>query len=556
MDFVNKAYAQAADLFRSMSPAARIASGLLLAVIVVSLVYLFQFQVASGEEFLLGGRPFSASEISQIEAAFAAEGLGGSSFAGNRIRIPRGQKSAYLAAMAQHGALPADFFKYMDDAIASDNPFASNKLLELKQTTAKMKELALIISRMRGVETATVQYDEEARNGLGRTRQKTAMVAVWTSGSTLEEEQVKAIRNVVASAYAGLDRQSITITDMTSHQTFGGSIGPGGVAEGENLYANYKLQYERNWQRKIAEQLAMIPGVIVGVNVEMDPQVQHTSQQVKLDPKPVTLSSKESSRESATQVPHQAGRPGAVPNGVGNQAVAVHAAASPTNESTSSESRSDVQNLPGHETSISQLVPLAPRKVTAAVDIPSSYFVKVWREKNPATAAGAAEPPAAELAKIESETVAKVKESVRNLLPPFVEGTDPYPHITVSTYTDLPRQPAAEPALASQVTLWLADNWRMLGTIAMGLFSLLFLRSMLRASAGAPAPSPLAAAAESGPRLAATPDDDEAEELPAQVLRKRFQSSGPDLKRELHELVKENPDAAANVLRMWIGDAA
>jgi flagellar M-ring protein FliF len=381
------------------------------------------------------------------------------------------------------------------------------------------------------------------------------MVAVWTSGSTLEEEQVKAIRNVVASAYAGLDRQSITITDMTSHQTFGGSIGPGGMAEGENLYANYKLQYERNWQRKIAEQLAMIPGVIVGVNVEMDPQMQHTSQMVKLDPKPITLSSKESSRESATQVPNQAGRPGAVPNGVGNQAVAVSAQASPTNESTTSESRSDVRNLPGHETSISQLVPLAPKKVTAAVDIPSSYFVKVWREKNPSPAGGAAAPPAADLAKIETETIAKVKESVRNLLPPFVEGTDPYPHITVSTYTDLPSQPAAEPALASQVTLWLADNWRTLGTIAMGLFSLLLLRSMLRSSAGSPAPAPLAAAGEAGPRLAAASDDEDAEE-PVQVLRKRFDASGPDLKRELHELVKENPDAAANVLRMWIGDAA
>jgi flagellar M-ring protein FliF len=555
MDFVNKAYAQAADLFRSMSPGARIASGLLLAVIIVSLVYLFQFQVTTGDEFLLGGRPFSASEISQIEAAFAAESLGGSTFVGNRIRIPRGQKSAYLAAMALHGALPADFFKYLDDAIASDNPFASNKLLELKQSTAKMKELALMISRMRGVETATVQYDEEARGGLGRTKQKTAMVAVWTSGSTLEEEQVKAIRNVVASAYAGLDRQSITITDMTSHQTFGGSIGPGGVAEGENLYANYKLQYERNWQRKIAEQLAMIPGVIVGVNVEMDPQMQHTSQSVKLDPKPITLSSKESSRESATQVPNQAGRPGAVPNGVGNQAIAVSAQASPTNESTTSESRSDVQNLPGHETSISQLVPLAPKKVTAAVDIPSSYFVKVWREKNPSPAGGTTAPPAADLAKIETETIAKVKESVRNLLPPFVEGTDPYPHITVSTYTDLPSQPAAEPALASQVTLWLADNWRTMGMIVLGLFSLLMLRSMLRSSAGSPAPAPLVAAGEAGPRLAATPDDEDAEE-PMQVLRKRFDASGPDLKRELHELVKENPDAAANVLRMWIGDAA
>ena len=35
----------------------------------------------------------------------------------------------------------------------------------------------------------------------------------------------------------------------------------------------------------------MIPGVIVGVNVELNPEVQHSIATVKLDPKPVTVSS-------------------------------------------------------------------------------------------------------------------------------------------------------------------------------------------------------------------------------------------------------------------------
>jgi flagellar biosynthesis/type III secretory pathway M-ring protein FliF/YscJ len=39
-------------------------------------------------------------------------------------------------------------------------------------------------------------------------------------------------------------------------------------------------------------------------------------------------------------------------------------------------------------------------------------------------------------------------------------------------------------------------------------------------------------------------------------LKARFQTTGPDLKSELHEIVKENPDAAATILRAWIGEAA
>jgi flagellar M-ring protein FliF len=377
------------------------------------------------------------------------------------------------------------------------------------------------------------------------------MVAVWSAGGSLDEEQVKAIRNVVSSAYAGLDRHTITITDMKSHLTFGGAVGPGGVAEGENYYASYKLQYERDWQRKIRDQLSMIPGVKVNVNVEMSPELAHSTTSVKLDPKPVALSSSESSRETTTQLPNHGGRPGALPNGVGNQPVAVTTAGTATGESTSNESRSDQRNIAGHEQVVSSSAPLAPKKVTAAIDVPSSYYAEVWRQRNPTPAGQEPKSPdSATLAQIETETTKRIQETVRNLLPPVIEGTNPYPHITVSTYTDLPGQPPAPPALAAQAQLWLAENWQTLATIVLGCFCLLMVRRP------APAPAAAALAGSHGPRLAATPDENDEPIEPAAALRKRFQSSGPDLKAELHELVKENPDAAANVLRMWIGDAA
>src|SRR5688572_14246426 len=125
MDFVNQAYAQLLELLRSMSAGTRIATALLLAVVVISLAYLFQYPLAGGDEYLLGGRPFTPSELTAIEAAFAKAGLGKSQIVGSQIRIPRGQKDAYLAAIADGNALPADFYKYLDDAIGADSPFAS-----------------------------------------------------------------------------------------------------------------------------------------------------------------------------------------------------------------------------------------------------------------------------------------------------------------------------------------------------------------------------------------------------------------------------------------------
>src|SRR5687768_2552524 len=123
MDFINKAWTQIADVFKSLTPGTRIAAGLLAAGVVVGVVYLFQFQVTGGNEYLLGGRSFVAEELTKAEAAFAKAGLSKWEVEGGRIRVPNGTKSLYLAALGESNALPADSFKYLDEAAASDNPF-------------------------------------------------------------------------------------------------------------------------------------------------------------------------------------------------------------------------------------------------------------------------------------------------------------------------------------------------------------------------------------------------------------------------------------------------
>ncbi|QDU26973.1 flagellar MS-ring protein [Anatilimnocola aggregata] len=559
MDFVNKLYAQLTDVFRSMTPGTRVAAGLLLAVIVVSLVYLFQYEVGGGDEYLLDGRAFSGAELTAIEAAFAKAGLGQSVVSGNQIRIPRGQKQRYLGAMAESDALPADFSLHMTKATDSDNPFSSTRSLEMRRSNAKQKELALIISRMRGIESATVQFDEEQQGGLSRQKKKTAMVAVQTLGSPLSEEQVKAIRNVVSSAYVGLDRQNVTITDIASHHTYGGPSSAGGFSEDDSIYASHKSKFEREWQRKIYDQLAMIPGVIVGVNVELNPELAHNTSLIKLDPKPITVQSQESSREMTATQPSIGGRPGAESNGVGgNRPIAVNAAGG-GGQSQTTESRSETRNLPGHEQTLITKVPLAPAQVTASIEIPASYYVKVWKERR-SVGQAPAEPDAVSLANIENETRKRIEETVRNLLPPVAQGTNPYPHITVSTFTDLAAAPIVPPSVADNALGWLGDNWRTLAMLVIGLMSLMMMRSMLNSKAvSGPevAGGAATAAANQHDGGADDLDDVEASNGPTTSPRlKRFNPSGGNLKEELQVLVKEDPDAAANILRTWIGEAA
>jgi flagellar M-ring protein FliF len=561
MDFVNQAYAQLVELIRSMSAGTRLATVLLLVIVVVSLAYLYQYQAGGGgTEYLLGGRGFTQSELTAIETSFAKAKLGKSQVVGSQIRIPRGHKDQYLAALADGNALPADFYKYLDDAISADSPFSSSKSLEMRRWNAKQKELSLIIGRMNGIETATVQYDEEAKRGLTQQKQKTAMVAVQTRGGQLDEEQVKAIRNVVASAYAGLDRRSITITDLNG-TTYGGVTGPDGVSDEESVYAAHKRKYEREWQQKIKEQVSYIPGVIIGVNVELNPETLNNKNKLQYDPKPVPINNQETVKEATSRSPNTGGRVGAQANGVdgpGNRALAVTTSGGGP-ESQTTESRSNSQSVPSYETNVVEFARLTPKKVTASIDIPASYYVEVWKKRNPQpTDKPAKQPDQADLATIETEIKLRLKETVRNLLPDVDKGTNPYPHIVVETYTDTPKVAAAPPSLAANAGSWLADNWQTLAMVGVGLVSLLMLRGMIRSSGGVPAPAVAAAAngdaAVPSLTIHQPPADEEPE--PARSLRSRFRSTGPDLKSELQEIVKENPDAAATILRSWIGEAA
>ena len=89
MDGLNKAYMQVVELFRTMTPAARITTALLLAVVVISLVFLLRQHTGVADEPLFGGQEFSQAELDAMEAAFAKKGLNDWDVSGRRIQIPR-----------------------------------------------------------------------------------------------------------------------------------------------------------------------------------------------------------------------------------------------------------------------------------------------------------------------------------------------------------------------------------------------------------------------------------------------------------------------------------
>jgi flagellar M-ring protein FliF len=557
MDFINKTIAQITDLFRSMTPGARIMAGLLLAVLVVSMGYLFNHQSSSPDGYLMGGEPVSLSQLSAIHEAFGKAHLGGYEIdADHRIRVPKAQEAVYMAALADAGAIPAGFGDSMMKAIKDAGPFTSrNQQLALAKVALE-RQLAEIVSAMHGVETASVLYNIDSEPGLSTSRAvKSATVNVKMRGSQpLEDNQVLMIRQLVAGAI-GCKPTDVSVGDLTTGRTHAGGSGgsDGGV---NNDYASAKQQYEKMWDATIRNAVNFIPGATVSVNVELNPEIMLEQRDDKFD-KPQPFDQEEDTSTTTNQSALPGGPPGlATQRGVQPNSP-VNLATSGGTKSQSETSKTRTKSAVNQSQLVTKKAPLTPSRVTVSIGVPRSYYESIWRLKNP-TPAGTDPKPIGpqDIDALEAVEQPKIEQLVATLLPPVqaekVQQTTK--QVTVMTFQQLPGQAIEQPTNADKAVAWFGQYWSTLGTIGLGMVSLLMLRSMVRVVPAAEAPRAEAA------QIAAAPIGDEeetaaVEQQEAAARLKRRAKSGPSLRDELVEIVREDPDAAANILRNWIGSA-
>jgi flagellar M-ring protein FliF len=550
MDFLNKAFAQLADLFKSMSPGARITAGLLVVLVAVSMTYLFMFQMNTANEFLFGSREFSQAELDAMQTAFGAAGLNQFEVVGKRVRVPRGKLVEYLQALSQSNFQPQNFDSAIDQVVADSNSLIDSRpLQDFKFGQAQEKKCAQVIQGMRGIDKAAVRFNEVKKGGFPPQTERKATVAASGTGGALSPAQVQQIRIFVAGYFA-IGSDDVTITDLNGNITFGGDRATREPNGPQTEYAAAKRDYESYWKQKIQECLAVYPGVVVGVNVEVDPELASESRKVVVDPQPTAVESNTYTKKTENR-PTPAGRPGAVPNEVASNTPRSITSVS-AQESTLDENREQQVSVPGHEQTVRKKAPLIPTSVTATVMVPKSYIEDLWKQKNPEATDG---PKDGELEPISTPLIESIKNTVlRTLPPPAADDTSTASRVEVTTFVDLPAPAVDPPSFATTAQYWFTDNWQNLGLVGLGLMSLLMLRSMVKSNVPTTATSSVALPA--APKTAA---DEPLQEEPAPepvILQRRQRPAGGSLRDELTAMVKEDPDAAANVLRTWIGEAA
>lgn len=406
--------------------------------------------------YLYGGREFTLFELAAIENAFSDAGLSESQVEGLRVTFPRAEKTKYLGALSK---AKIDFdtpYTYAKKAAESFNPFLLIGQRDQQSKLAKEQELALIVRNMRDVQQATVHLDEQ-KAGFPPTTEKTALVAVQTIGRReLPPQRIRAIRDSIAAAVAGLDRQQVTISNLETGRSYTGLDD----ADLNSSYAIEKMEYENYWRDKIMRLLGNVHGAHVEVNIAM--------------------------------------------------------------KQAASASSGDAS---------SAAIAWAPSRVTAAIDVPQSYFHKVWKSQHQSDDKKSPSPQA--IAAIETATHAKIKDIVSQMLKSSAKDGAP-PNVIVATWTDIPVAKIEEPTLAVVARKWATENPMLVLVISLTALGAILVRVLLGST-----------------RRTTKPEENDARSQTA-----HDQQATLNLQSQLAAMVSDDPQAAAEKLNKWFKEAA
>ena len=413
------------------------------------------------------------------------------------------------------------------------------------------------------IEDAFVTQAED-RPGFASKRHKTASIAVRAKGGIpLSREQTLSIMNYVQKSMAGLGASDIALLDLASGQTTLGNDDP--LMIEQDRYYQVKKQQELDLKRRAKELLADYGDIRLEVNVELDPTLSEELSKMNYDPKPTTIQSSTSKKDMDSSKTSSQGRPGADPNAFSNRSASV---TPPDQNTKGKESTESVKQVVGSNVTNIKKAGLQTRYVSFSVLVPYSYYKKIheveWREQNPTEKDMSKLPAMTEtlLKSLKTKVETQIQNALTAIIQTSVAGEDKNPRVSVSHYMDFPAPELPAPALSSLALNWLEQSWQTLALAVIALVAVVSLRGFVSS-----APSTDDSAFERGFDLPldyasdidlAGLSDDEAIDATGEGGSEeskgtpRFKLSGGELKTDLTSMVRENPDAAATLLRNWI----
>lgn len=324
---------------------------------------------------------------------------------GGKLLVPTDQRYTILARLTDSELIQPDQIDF-DSLLTDDSPFRSREENRRRYLVAKMNVLARTISKMRGVEDATVVIDQPDRaTPIGQPDlAPSASVSVRTGSGELSQSSVDAIARLVAGSHAGLRIDRVQVIDARTGRALKARDDADMSA---SKYMDIKLAAERHVTGKLLEYLGYIPNVRVAVNAQVDTATEESRRNTFNEAIVAPVSEK--SETSSSRNTRASAEPGVRSNTGVSVATDSSGGSESTKESNQSESKS---KIPGSITH--RIDPKGyPLKISATISVPRSYFVGMYR----ATQKDAAEDPDdAQLQTIMQAEIENIKTAVQPLI--------------------------------------------------------------------------------------------------------------------------------------------
>ena len=565
MNQLNQLVQQMRALFAGMTPHSRVMAVLLAVGVAVSLVFLVQgFADGNGSmTYLFDGKLFSDAELVKMEIAFSNAALRKYERNGNRIRIPRSSKDAYYKAISDGKAVPEGMGKALEAAVNNGSFLEPRHTTEAKHQAGLLKDIANNIMQMEAIVVdASVNYVKE-REGFSAETRKSASIAIKTrGGKPLTIQQKLGIITYVSHAL-GLKQSEIALLDLSDSTTMTMSNDPSSIKQAK--YYEVKRQREEELRGR-AERLLMDYGnVRIDVNVDIDPTLSEEIDILICNDNPSTIQSS-TQKKDANRRFEKGGRLGTELNATAivNKGTSLNSI--PEQTGKSKDQTVNDRRVAGNTLVRSEKAGLQTTRVSFSVAVPFSFYKKVatyqWLSLNPTKLAIDA-PPLTEqdLVKIKLETATSIQDKLIPIMPKGATGEDTLSRVHVTDYPDMSTPEIPPTPLSRTAMAWLAQYWQTIALMGLVGAAILSLRQFAMTASSSndsefekgfdltlddASDIDLSSLIDDENELVVhSPEDDP--EMP------RLRTTDGDVKNDMTELIRENPDAAAILLRNWIG---
>ncbi|HET9231457.1 MAG TPA: flagellar basal-body MS-ring/collar protein FliF [Vitreimonas sp.] len=525
----------------------RLFAALGIAAVVAALLFTLVFRIGGEEKALLfaGVDMREAGEISQrLEAAdipFELRGDGSSIFVA-RSRVLEARMMLSAEGLPSRGSIGYEIFDEPD--ALGQTQFQQN----INRLRALEGELARTIASLDGIASARVHLVLPERQLFAReTEQPSASIVLQLRRDALTPDQVRAIRNLVASATPGLNANRVTILDETGRLLAAAQDGEGAVAEGIDARQAAVEERIRRTVTDIVEGVVGQGNARVQVSAEMDfSRVSETSE--RYDPEGRVVRSTSSTEETSTD----GGEGGAASAGV-NVPDATTGAASNSGgpESSSTQETVNYEISRTTRTEVSEGGRVRRLSVAVAVD--------------GVTTLGEGENTQPQYTARSEEEMQRLTQLVRSAVGFNAERGDVVEVVNTQFARTAPGPAAEEPGMFA--FLGDLDMMRIIEIVAALIASLAFvffvlrplISGLMRGGANAAAPGPVPALPGAGGAAAALPaptgtqlpaNEDDGIDV-AEIGGRVRQSSV----KKMAEVVNQHPDESAQIIRGWLNNA-